>query len=160
VMDALPSVDRASSKARADENGAVVILGAEGDAIVGKFAAPLPTDRRIAVPVLPLARLLPGGASFDGQLEIPIPLAETSPYFADLCLRKYEIVEIKGVIFTIGYWPAGVDGLVATPADYAADRYVVVTRNTMKSALSATQRFQTKGLQLFRRTDAYPRTLG
>jgi hypothetical protein len=160
VMDVLPSVDRASSKARADENAAVVILGAEGDAIVGKFAAPLPTDRRIALPVLPLARLLPGGASFDGRLEIPIPLAETSPYFADLSLRKYEIVEINGVIFTIGYWPAGVDGLVATPADYATDRFVIVTRNTLKSALSAGQRFQTTGLQLFKRTDAYPRTLG
>jgi hypothetical protein len=160
VMDALPSVDRASSKARADENTAVVILGAEGEAIVGKFPAPLPTNRRIAVPVLPLARLLPAGANLDGRLEIPIPLAETSPYFADLSLRKYEIVEIKGVVFTIGYWPAGVDGLVATPADYAPDRFVVVTRNTLKSALSATQRFPTSHLQLFRRTDAFPRTIG
>ena len=119
----------------------------------------MPTDRRIAVPVLPLARHLPAGARLEGQIEIPIPLAETSPYFPDLTLRKYQVVDLKGVVFTIGYWPAGADGLVASPADYAPELFVVVTRNTGRSARRVWQRFPTTGLQIFKRTDAFPRSL-
>ena len=158
AMDALPSVDRASRQPRADANAAVVILG-DGDAILGKFAAPLPGDRRIALPVLPLARRLPAGTCLEGQLERPPPLAETSPYFAYLRLRQYEIVDIRGVRFTIGYWPAGLDNLVAVPADYAPDLFIVMTRNTMASARRVAQRFPTTGLQLFKRSDAFPRDL-
>ena len=53
AMDAMPSVKRGDPAAKADPNAAVVILNAQGDAIVGKFIAPLPTDRRVAVPVVP-----------------------------------------------------------------------------------------------------------
>jgi hypothetical protein len=159
AMHALKSVDPASGEARANDAAGIVIASETGDAIVGKFAAPLPTDQRVAMPVFPLARHLPVGASLDGRLEIPLPLAETSPYFADLTLRGYEIIDIKGVQLTIGYWPADNDGLVAIPADYVPDLFNIVTRNTMRSALRVTQRYPTTGLQLFKRTDAFPRTL-
>lgn len=160
VMDALSTFDRASREARANDNAAVVILGPDSEAIVGKFAAPLPIDRRIAVPVLPLARLLPAGGSLEGRLEISLPLAEVSPYFADLTIRQYDVVDIKGVAFTIGYWPAGVDNLAAAPVDYAPGLFIVVTRNTLGSAMRVSQRFPTTGLQLFKRTDQFPRSLG
>src|SRR3954451_15423724 len=71
VMHALPTADRATGAAQASDTGAVVIASETGDAIVGKFTAPLPTDRRIAVPVMPLARHLPAGASLEGRIEIP-----------------------------------------------------------------------------------------
>ena len=63
-------------------------------------------------------------------------------------------------MLTIGYWVAGADGLVATPAEYAPDLFTVVTRNTLKSALRVTQRFPTTSLQLFKRTDQFPRSFG
>lgn len=157
AMHALPGVDPASGEPVADDQAAVVILGADGDAIVGKFAAPLPTARRIAVPVLSLARHLPPGASLEARLELPLPLAETSPYFADLALRRYELTDLKAITFRVGYWLAGADGLVAAPADYAPDLFVVATRNTLRSARSVSQRFPTTGLQLFKRTDDFPR---
>lgn len=158
AMHALPSA--AGGEPKANDSTAVVISAENGDAMIGKFAAPLPTDRRIAVPVFPLARRLRAGTGVEGRIEIPLPLAETSPYFPDLTLRQYEIVEIKGVLLTIGYWLAGSDGMFADPTDYAADLFVVETRNTMRSALRVSQRFPTSGLQLFRRTDAFPRALG
>jgi hypothetical protein len=157
AMHSLPSVDPASGEPRANDTAAIVIAVDDGDAIVGKFAAPLPTDRRVAIHMFPLARRLPAGASLDGRIEIPLPLAETSPYFADLTLRDYEIVDIKGVQLTIGYWLAANDGLAAAPAEYAPDLFAVVTRNTLNSALRVSRRYPTTGLQLFRRTDAFPR---
>jgi hypothetical protein len=160
VMHALADSDPASGAARANDQAVVVILGEDGDAILGKFMAPLPTDRRIAVPVVPLARRLPAGARLEGRIEIPIPLAETSPYFPDLTLRRYESVDLRGVLFTIGYWLAGADGLVASAADYAPDLSIVITRNPWRSARRVSQRFPTTGLQIFRRTDAFPRALG
>jgi hypothetical protein len=158
AMHAWPSVDPASGEARAKEQAAVVILGMEGDAVLGYFPAPLPTDRRVAVPVVPLARRVSSGASLEGRLDIPLPLAETSPYFAELSLRQYDIVDINAVAFTIGYWIAGVDGLVAAPADYAPDLFVVVTRNTLRSARQISRRIPATGLQIFKRSDAFPRS--
>jgi hypothetical protein len=160
AMHALPSADPDSGEARANETAATVIAGPEGEAIVGKFAAPLPVDRRIAVPVVPLARHVPPGGSIEGSIEIPLPLAETSPYFADLSLRRYEVIDIRAVVLTIGYWLGGRDNLVAVPVDYAPDLFFVVNATAAKSALRVTQRFPTSGLQMFRRTDQYPRSLG
>jgi hypothetical protein len=160
LMDAMPSVDPATGGAHADDQAVVVVLGPAEDAIVGKFIAPLPTDRRIAVRTLPLARRLPAGQAFEGHVSIAMPLAETSPYFADLPLRKYEVIELKGVLFTIGYWVAGADGLAALPAAYAPDHFTVVTRDTAGSAMQASQRFPTQKLQLFKRGDGFPRTIG
>jgi hypothetical protein len=157
VMDAIPSVDPETRAARADDQAAVVMLATGDDAVIGKFVAPLPTDRRMAVPTIPLAARLSPGATLERRLEIALPLAESSPYFADLPLRQYEVVDIKGVILTIGYWATGVDGLAAVPAEYAPDRFIVVTRNTARSSAVVTQRFPAKGLQLFKRKDAFPR---
>jgi hypothetical protein len=159
VMHAMPSLDPGGDAAHANEQSAVVMFGPDQYAIIGKFVAPLPADRRIVMPALPLARRLAAQESLTARLEIPEPLAETSPYFSDLTLRQYEITPARGVVFTIGFWIAGIDGLAAVPVDYAPDLYSVVTRNTRRSARRAEQRFSTQNpLQLFARTDAFPRS--
>lgn len=158
VMDAVASVDADSGTSTPDPQSVVVLAGPGEDATVGKFMAPLPTDRRVARPVVPLARRLAPGETLQGQIEIPLPFAEGSPYFADLPLRRYEVVELKGVVFTIGYWASGVDGLAASPVDDAPDLFNVVTRNTLRSARRVSQRFPTHSLQLLKRTDQFPRT--
>ncbi|HEV8678709.1 MAG TPA: hypothetical protein VGQ90_04985 [Stellaceae bacterium] len=152
AMHALPAGGAAAS-----ETAAVVMAGDTGDAIIGKFAPPLPADRRIAVPVVPLARRLPAGATLEGRIEVALPLAETSPYFPDLTLRQYEIVDIKGVVLTIGFWLADTGELVARPSAEGSDLLQILTADPVKSARLATQRFPTTALQLFRRTDAFPR---
>jgi hypothetical protein len=159
AMDAVATVDESREGAKVDPQAPVVLHGPNEDATIGKFIAPLPTDRRVAMPVIPLARRLPPGGTVAGHIEIPGPLAESSPYFADLPLRQYEVVDIKGVVFGIGYWPDGVDGLAALPSEYAPDLYIVVTRRTARSAGFVWQRFPTRGLQLFRRTDDFPREI-
>ena len=159
VMHATKSVDPVTHTGRPNDQAAVVILASDDAALVGKFIAPLPTDRRVAVPVIPLARRLAPGARLQAELKIVAPLAETSPYFPDLTLRRYEIMTVHAVAFTIGYWVTGVDQLVATPTEYAPDLFAVVTRNTLGSALGITQRFPTRGIQFFKRTDAFPRQL-
>jgi hypothetical protein len=143
----------------ANDQCPVVILGAQGSVILGKLAAPLPTDRQVAVHAVPLARRLAPGGRLDGLLDIQLPLAEISPYFNDLPLRQYDMIDFESIVFTIGYWVDGVDGLAAAPTDYAPDLFVVVTRKTLISARHATLRFPTKALQLFKRLDAFPRVL-
>ncbi len=150
----------ATGGAPASESAAVVIAGDDGDAILGKFTPPLPIDRRIAVPVVALARRLAAGASLEGRVEVPLPLAETSPYFPDLTLRQYEPVDIKAVVFTIAYWLADTADLVARPAPGEPDLLRILTADPARSARLATQRFPTTALQLFRRTDAFPRKPG
>ena len=159
VMDAAPSVAGPGGKAVANPNAVVVVHGPGGDATIGKFIAPLPSDRRIAMPVIPLARRLAPGEALQGRIEIPVPLAETSPYFAELPLRQYEPVELKAVVLTIGYWLAGTDGLVALPVPYAPEYFSVTLLDSLRSAMVVAQRFPTRQLQLFRRTDHFPRDL-
>ena len=160
VMDGLVGVDDATGEPKANPQSIVVLHGPGDDATVGKFIAPLPTDRRVAMVVVPLARHVPAGGVLEGRVEIPMPLAETSPYFGDLPLRQYEIVEISGVVFSIGYWVAGIDGLAALRTEFAPEFFSVVTRNTVRSARLVSQRFPVRSLQLFRRSDAFPRAVG
>jgi hypothetical protein len=153
AMHALPG------EGRANERTAIVVASEDGDAIVGKFIAPLPTDRHMAVPAFPLAKRLAAGTSLEGQIEIPVPLAETSPYFPDLTLRRYEIVDIKGVQFTIGYWPVLPERMWAEPCPYAPGLFEVSMRDPARGGRRISRRFPTTGLQLFKRTDAFPRSL-
>ncbi len=157
IMDALPSLAPESGDPRAVEQPAVIILRPDGDVMIGRFLAPLPTDRRVAIPAIPLARRMPPGATLERQLEVPLPLAETSPYFPDLTLRHYKPVDIKGVLFTIGYWAAGDEGVLAAPVEYAPGLCIIGTRNAPRAARRVSQRFATAALQLLQRDDAFPR---
>jgi hypothetical protein len=159
LMDAIAAIDIGSGLAKPNPRSVVVLAGPAEDVVVGKFMAPLPIDRRIAVPISPLAQRLAAGATLQGRVEIPLPLAETSPYFGDLPLRQYEVAEIKGVIFTIGYWLAGVDGMAALPLEDSPELFTVTTRNTQRSARHVSQRFPTRALQLLKRTDQFPRSV-
>ena len=138
-------------------DAAIVIAGDSGDAVVGMFVPPLPSDRRVAVPVVPLARRLAAGEAIEARLEAALPLAETSPYFPDLTLRQYELVDIGGVVLTIAYWPADPNECVARPAPSSPELLSLHPAAPEVAARLATQRFPTRGLQLFRRTDRFPR---
>lgn len=157
VMDALASIDPESGAPKADTQAIVVVQAPGEEAIVGRLIAPPPADRRIAMPVIPLARLLPPGGVIESRIEVPIPLAEVSPYYADLLLRQYEITQLKGVTFAIGYWVDGVDGLTASPVDFAPGLFTITTRQTVRGARVASQHFPTHHLQLLKRTDSFPR---
>ena len=160
VMDAVANVNAETGAVTADRRSVVVVHGPGEDVTVGRFVAPLPPDRRIAMPVVPLARLLVPGATLEGRVDLPVPLAETSPYFADLTLRQYDVVEVKGVVFCVGYWLAGTTGLGTLPAEYAPDLFALATRDPTKGARLVSVHFGTKPMQLFRRTGAFPRPGG
>jgi hypothetical protein len=158
VMDAVATIDGASGAAKPNFQP-VVLAGSAGDAVIGKFMAPLPTDRRMAMPVVPLARPLPPQASLDSRIEVPLPLAEASPYFADLPLRQYEMVEIEAVTFSIGFWVDGADGMTARRLEENRELFAITTRNTLRSARRVSQSLPTRSLQLLKRTDQFPRSI-
>ncbi len=161
VHDAMPSVDRATKAASANPRAVSVIHSPNGDAIVGKFLPPMPSSLRPAVPATPLAHRLARGETMERRLEAPEPLAETSPYLPDLLLRQYEVVDIAAVVFTIGYWLSDAGGFGAMPTPYADGLYTVVLSGGLPGAgtMLVSQRFATRGLQIFRRTDDFPRAL-
>jgi hypothetical protein len=150
VMDGVASLDRETRSAYAIEPRSVLI-DASGDAIIGRFIPPMPTDRQIATPVVPLARRLPPGGELERRVEIPAPYAETSPWLPDLPTA------ISGVVLAIGYWPAGSDGLAATEAPYAPGFHVI---SPACVGSLVTQRFPTTGLRFLQRTDGLPRSPG
>jgi len=156
VQDAMPSVDPASRATRANTAAATVIHSAKGEAIIGKYLPPMPQTARPALALAPLAFRLASGQSMTRRLEIPEPLAETSPYLPDLVLRRYEMVEIPAVVFTLGFWVTAAEGFVAVPSSYAPDLSCIVVGHARRLLW---QRFATHGLQIFRRTDDFPRTL-
>ena len=112
---------------------------------------------------LPVVRCLTVGRGRVTGASAPNPQpgsAETSPYFPDLTLRQYEIVEIRGVVLTVGYWRSDTPDLVLRPAVYAPGLLTVVASNPAGHSGRVSQRFPTTGLQLFKRTDQFTRELG
>lgn len=157
VMDALPSVDQSTRKAVADRHGVVVYLMKDGQAHILKGIAPLPTDRAVTVRIIPLAAKLPAGATLSRELEIPLPLAETSPYFPDLPLRQYELIDIPGVLISVEFLRSTVDGFSAASVDFAPDLYRVSARNTVGMSERVSHAFPTQRLSILKRPDAFPR---
>lgn len=159
VMDAMPGVDPETGEASARTGAAAVLCGQDGMVLLGKFIPPLPQDRRLLAPDLPLCVRLEPGKALERELLLPLPFAEASPYFADLPLRGYAPAEVKGVIFAIGYWPADTRGLYSAAAAYAPEHLVVTPTVAPVRAGLAWRRFPTNRLEILRRGDAFPRAL-
>lgn len=144
VMDTLASaIDRPA-----------VVIKPDGNAIIGAFIPPIPTDRQIAVPVQPLARRLSAGEVLERRLEIAAPYAEASPWLPDPAPQQQAITDIKGVVLAVGYWPVGTQELTATEMADAPGLYAITP--TVGGAL-VSLRFPTNGLRFARRTDVISR---
>jgi hypothetical protein len=128
VMDAVASVDASTGQPTVNRDSTVIDLMNDGRAHVLKGIAPLPTDRTVTVRIIPFAAKVPAGGTLTRQLEIPLPLAETSPYFPDLPLRQYELVDIPGVLFSVEFLRSTAEGFTAMPVDFAPDVYRVSAR--------------------------------
>jgi hypothetical protein len=157
VMDAVPSVDSDTRQAVANRDSVVVYLLGDGRAHVLKGIAPLPTDRSVTVRVIPLAAKVSPGGTLSRELEIPLPLAETSPYFPDLPLRQYELVDIPGVLFSVEFLRSTAEGFSAMPVDFAPDLYRVAAKNTVGMTERLSSSFPTQRLSIMKRGDAFPR---
>jgi hypothetical protein len=157
VMDAVASVDPSSKTAVANRDSVVIYVMSDGRAHVLKGIAPLPTDRRVTVRIIPFATKLPPGETLTRQLDVPLPLAETSPYFADLPLRQYEMVDIPGVLFSVDFLRSTAEGFSAMPVDFAPDLYRVSAKNTVGMTERLSTSFPTQRLSIMKRGDAFPR---
>ena len=156
VMDALAGVD-AARRAVANRDSAVVSLMRNGHAHVLKGIAALPTDRSVTMRIVPLAVRLPAGGVLARSLTIPLPLAETSPYFPDLPLRQYELIETQGLYFSVEFLRSTAAGFSATAVDFAPDLYRVSAQNTVGMTERITQAFASQRLSIMKRPDEFPR---
>lgn len=159
VMDAMPHVDADGASTTANAQSSVVLLRADGTALLGKFIAPLPQDRVLIAPDLPLCTRVEPGQAIERELRVPLPFAEASPYFPDLRLRDYEIAEVSGIVFAIGFFAADTPGLYAAQAIYAPEYHVLSATIAPVVAGLAWQVLPVKKLEILKRTDAFPREL-
>ena len=156
VMDAVPAVD-ASRQAVANRDSAVVYLMPNGHVHVLKGIAAVPTDRSITVRIIPLAARVSVGGTLARKLTIPLPLAETSPYFPDLPLRAYDLTDTQGLFFSVEFLRSTAPGFSATPVDFAPDLYRVSAQNTVGMAERLTQAFPAQRPSIMKRPDQFPR---
>lgn len=157
VMDALSGVDPATRQATIDHHAAVIWLGADDFAHILRGIPPLPEDRDILGHVIPFAARLPPGGSLQRTLEVPLPLAETSPYYPDLPVRQYELTEIQGVVFTVEFLRATAEGFRAEPAASAPDLYDVWSRDLFRQVERVSCTFPSRQLQILKRPGEFPR---
>jgi hypothetical protein len=157
VMDALALVDPTGKQAIASRDNAVVYLMGNGHAHVLKGIAPLPTDRNVIQRIIPLAARVPAGAALTRQITIPLPLAETSPYFPDLPLRHYELVETHGLLFSVEFLRSTAPGFSAAPVDFAPELYRASAQDTVSMTERVTRSFPSQRLSIMKRPDAFPR---
>jgi hypothetical protein len=157
VMDAALAPDRASDKLVIDRNAGVIWLGSDGFAHVLKGVAALPPDRSVDMRIIPLAAKLPPDGTLERILEVPLPLAETSPYYPDLPLREYELTDIQGVVLTIEFLRSSVEGFAAAPAAEAPDLFRVRAQHTVGQTERVSCAFPSRQLQMLKRPGDFPR---
>lgn len=157
VMDAVPSVDPATRQAVIDRHAAVIWLGADGFAHVLKGIPPLPEDRDVYGTVIPLAAKLAPAATLERSLEVPLPLAEWSPYYGDLPLRDYQLTDIQGVTLIVEFLRSTVEGFGAEAAAEAPDLFRVWGKNTVGQTERVSCAFPSRQLQIMKRPDNFPR---
>jgi hypothetical protein len=157
VMDAVVVPDRTSGRPMLDRNAPVIWLGGDGFARVLQGIAALPPDRDVDVRVIPLAARLPPGDALERRLEVPLPLAETSPYYPDLPLREYELTDIQGIVLAVEFLRGTVAGFAADSVPDAPDLYRVRGQHTVGQVERVSCAFPSRQLQILKRPDNFPR---
>lgn len=157
VLDALPEFDAATGEARVNLNTAVIARGEDGFAHILRGIAPLPRDRKVSMRIIPLATKLPQGGTLQRRFTVSEPLHETGPYHPDLPIDKYRLRDIRGVILTVHYLAASVEGFGAAPVDFAPDLFRVFAKNTVGQTSAVSQQLPARGLNILVRTDDFPR---
>jgi hypothetical protein len=157
VMDATPGFDPASGRPIVDPNAPVIWLGADGFAHILRGIASLPGDRDVDVRVIPFAARLPPGETLERRLEVPLPLAETSPYYPDLPLREYQLTDIQGVVLIVEFLRNTVEGFGVEAAPAAPDLFRVWGNHTVGQTERTSCAFPSRQLQILKRSDDFPR---
>lgn len=157
VMDALPSVDPATRQASVDPHAAVIWLGADDFAHILRGIPPMPEDRDILGHVIPLAARLPPGGTLQRTLEVPLPLAESSPYYPDLPVRQYVLTDIQGVVLAVEFLRETVEGFRAKPSATAPDLYDVWSRDLVRQVEQVSCTIPSRQLQILKRPGEFPR---
>jgi hypothetical protein len=157
VLDALAEMDPATGQARVNLNSAVIARGEDGFAHILRGIAPLPPDRDVSVRIIPLATRVPKGGALERRLTVELPMHEIGPYHPELPVNKYRQRDIRGVILTVHYLAASLEGLVATPVDFAPGLFRVSTPNTVGQTSSVSCELPARGLSILVRPDDFPR---
>jgi hypothetical protein len=157
VMDATPMPDPTTGRQIVDPHAPVIWFGSDGFAHILKGIAPLPDDRDVDVRIIPVAAKLPPNATLERRLEVPLPLAETSPYYTDLPLREYTLTDIQGVTLIVEFMRSTVEGFNAEPAPNAPDLFRVAGRHTVGQTERVLCAYPSRQLQILKRSDAFPR---
>ena len=150
VADAFTRVDPTTHAASADPSIVVIALEADGFAMILRGLPPLPPFD-VTRPVLPLLHRVRKSQSLERHLDVPLPLAETSPYQPYGNLRDYTLKPIEGVVLAIDILPATAEGLVTTPASYAPGLLTFHSTNYVRDMQRISCRFPTKGLSILAR---------
>lgn len=152
VMDAVPWGDR---QAGLDRNAVTIWLGNDGFAHILRGIPPLPEDRDVYGHVIPLAAKVPPGETLERVVEVPLPLAESSPYYPDLPLREYQLTDIQGAVLTVEFLRATAEGFRAEPGEDGLFR--VAAKDTFGQVERLSSAFPSRQLQILKRPDNFPR---
>lgn len=157
IMDAMVGVDPATRQPRLEPDNVTLWQAAAGHANVLVGWPPVPTDRNVGVRAIPVAVRLAPRETLRRRLELPLPLAERSPYFPAANLRDYRIAEITGLALLIDVLPDTAPGLRVEPVAFAPSHVRALSANMDGDLRRVRASFRTQGLHLMVRTDAYPR---
>lgn len=156
ALDAFPAVDPVTKQAVVNMNGAYVAMLDGGIAYVLKGIPPLPR-KSATVRIIPLATKVAVGDSLERSFNLPLPLAEQSPYYGDLSLREYEQSDVRKVIVGIQFIRSNKNGFLAFPAEFDDDVYRVQTKSTVQDAETVTCEFPTGSFFILKRKDDFIR---
>ncbi len=155
VMDAVPVAE--AGRVRLEKGPAYVWLGEDGTAHLLLGIAPLPEDRDVAGTVIPLAKKLGAGESLKRVLDVPLPLAEFSPYYHRRGDEAYEPKTVQNVELAVEFLPSAVEGFAAEIPAYAPDYFQVKGKYTLGQVRQLSCPHAVENIRVLKRRDAFPR---
>jgi hypothetical protein len=98
--------------------------GADGVRLI-RGLPPYPEEKDMSAYITPHAAKIEPGKSLKREIELPIPLVESNPYYSPLERDQYEPEKVRKLKLYVHFIRASVEGFESKQVDFGKDIYFV-----------------------------------
>lgn len=154
LLDVLPLYDPETRQPHVDLNNSVLIWQEPDTVRLIRGLPPYPEEKDMSAFITPQAKKIAANESLKREIELPLPLVESNPYYSPLEPEKYEPVKVNKLKLYVDIIRSDVEGFEAKSVAFGEDLFHIRSKYLIAQVKTFYKEFSIMEIELL----SYPGT--